>query len=685
MSNLKISLVFEAINKLTAPIKAISDSISGLSGKTTNLNLSNDKLSEALGTTGKTVTDTSGKVKKSEASVTALTDKTTGLTSANDKLSKAFRATGSEAASVASRVGQATGKFDKAKADIDAALQRGMAAKFVGDQIKGVGQSVINPLQEAVFVSGNFQENLAGLGKVSGATKSELIGVQSQLVSLVGPTNQSADALLSATSQLVANGLALDDARASIYDIGRTATASDSDILSVSNTVFALQKNLKVKPTELTQALDELAAAGKAGAFELKDMAQYFPALTAKAEALSMTGLDGVRSIAAALQVARFGAGSSATAALNMENFLAKLTAPDTIKRFEEMGVSVQGVFEDAIASGLNPVEAMLDQIQELTDGDQFKLGELFQDMQVKAFLTPMIANMEKFKEIKEAMVAGKGTIDSDFERSSDTWNFATKEFSNTYGRFKLALGTPMLTGLAIGLSPLIIAVKALTWLAELSPILTGGLGILLGALGGLLVVGGSLLATVVSLAGAFLIVKVAIPLLVSGLVSIAAAGWAAVAPFWPIIALVGLFAGAAFLVYKYWEPIKGFFVSLWNGILSGFEQVKGILSWFGIGGDQQIEVTSGSNKTGRGLKSAVAGATLMAATPMAAQSPAPQAMQPLTQAPRQSITMQGDKIDLHISGNGDPQAVAAEVRKVLDARDREKAVRRRSQLSDID
>lgn len=40
-----------------------------------------------------------------------------------------------------------------------------------------------------------------------------------------------------------------------------------------------------------------------------------------------------------------------------------------------------------------------------------------------------------------------------------------------------------------------------------------------------------------------------------------------------PIGAIVMAIAGAAFLIYKYWEPIKGFFVDLWSGIKSAFEE----------------------------------------------------------------------------------------------------------------
>lgn len=42
-----------------------------------------------------------------------------------------------------------------------------------------------------------------------------------------------------------------------------------------------------------------------------------------------------------------------------------------------------------------------------------------------------------------------------------------------------------------------------------------------------------------------------------------------------PIGLIVGAIAGAAYLIYKYWEPIKSFFGDLWNGVLSTFNTAK--------------------------------------------------------------------------------------------------------------
>jgi phage-related tail protein len=47
-----------------------------------------------------------------------------------------------------------------------------------------------------------------------------------------------------------------------------------------------------------------------------------------------------------------------------------------------------------------------------------------------------------------------------------------------------------------------------------------------------------------------------------------------------PIGLAITAIAGGAFLIYKYWEPIKGFFKNLWSGIVDGFKTaIKAISS----------------------------------------------------------------------------------------------------------
>jgi len=60
--------------------------------------------------------------------------------------------------------------------------------------------------------------------------------------------------------------------------------AAEAEITDVAKTAFSLLDNLDLPVNKLTQALDMLTEAGKLGRFELADMSQYFPSLTAQAK-----------------------------------------------------------------------------------------------------------------------------------------------------------------------------------------------------------------------------------------------------------------------------------------------------------------------------------------------------------------------------------------------------------------
>lgn len=121
--------------------------------------------------------------------------------------------------------------------------------------------------------------------------------------------------------------------------------------------------------------------------------------------------------------MAKIGAGTSDEAANNFKNFLTNLFALDTQKRFADQGINISESLMRQKAEGISPIEGMMNVIQwslekkgpeavkqfkaamALKDDaarDQvlqalqknFGLGELFADMQVMAFVRPMLANI---------------------------------------------------------------------------------------------------------------------------------------------------------------------------------------------------------------------------------------------------------------------------------------------------
>ena len=147
-------------------------------------------------------------------------------------------------------------------------------------------------LAGSVRVAARFESVLADVGKTANVGGAELKKLSAQVLQLSGRnvTNLGPEKLAQGIQDLVAQGLNLNDAVASMETLGKVATATGSDLLDVTKTGFQLQNALKIRPTELKATFDALAFAGKQGAFELKDMAQFMPTIAAAAGTLGAEG-----------------------------------------------------------------------------------------------------------------------------------------------------------------------------------------------------------------------------------------------------------------------------------------------------------------------------------------------------------------------------------------------------------
>lgn len=281
-----------------------------------------------------------------------------------------------------------------------------------------------------VMAAGNIEEKLIDFGKLADLDREKLKALSAELdmLSRRDRTGLSQGALLAGLETYVGKGLDLERALAALPATGRAAKATGAEFDEMAAAGFAAMDNLKVAPEELRKAFDIMAASGKEGSFELKDMARNFPELTASAQALGMRGTQGVSSLSAALQIAMKAAGSADQAANNTSNFLGKLTSPDAVKKFADFGVDVQKELEAATARGADPLEHMLETIERVTGGDQFKMGQLFADKQVLDFLRAVIPNMEEYRRIKAASAGADGIIDKDYDKQMAGFNESLRQ-----------------------------------------------------------------------------------------------------------------------------------------------------------------------------------------------------------------------------------------------------------------
>ena len=420
----------------------------------------------------------------------------------------------------------------------------------------------------SIRTAARFETVLGEIGKTANVSEVGLQKVSARILDLSARsrTNLGPEKLAAGIQDLVAQGLNLNDAVASIESLGRVATATNSDLLDVTKTGFQLQNALKIRPTELKATFDALAFAGKQGAFELKDMAQFMPTIAAAAGTLGIQGKQGAIALASMMQMVRKDAPDAGQAATRLTDAMLKMTSPDAVKNFSKFGVNIQQVLNHAKAKGINPMEAALAELQRVTGGDVFKLSQIFGDKEAKLALMSLMKYRKEYAALK-AEAGGPtaaGTVDRDFQRSLRTFQGTLNSFQNSSQRLGIAVGQallPPLTRLAEIITP---AVEGIASWAAANPKVATGIVLIGGALAGL-VIALPIIAGVISAIGtirqAFMAVKL------GGLI----AGWLPVIlnPAGLIVAAVVGIAVAAFLIIKNWKSISTFFANLWSSVVS--------------------------------------------------------------------------------------------------------------------
>jgi TP901 family phage tail tape measure protein len=306
----------------------------------------------------------------------------------------------------------------------------GKKTQDYGAKLQGIGTKAMiagAPAFLAGKASIEAERDLLAIANTAGllpeAAAKAAAGWKAQLNDIARITNQTQSDLAGALGALVSKGMDPDQALKMLRPIGDAATATGGQISDIARTLFSTYDNLKTPIAEASKTLDILATAGNRGAFELKDMAQYFPQLSAAAGMLKMQGVEASASLAAAAQISMKGAGDASTAANNLQNFLLKLTAPDTAQKFKDAGVNISAEMKKGVESG-DLIGYMAGLVEKMTGGDAEKVSQLFGDQQVKMFLAPMLQNMGEYREIRQAALAAVGTV----EQQKNTILAATSE-----------------------------------------------------------------------------------------------------------------------------------------------------------------------------------------------------------------------------------------------------------------
>ncbi|MFL9826945.1 phage tail tape measure protein [Rhodoplanes sp. SY1] len=236
---------------------------------------------------------------------------------------------------------------------------------------------------------------------------------------------------------LVTQGLSLSDAVALMRPIVKTAQASGAAVDDVAKTSGAMASNLKISAAEMQTAFDRMAYAGKAGQFELKDMAQFMPSLASAWNNVGQTGVESLSDLFSALQIVRKQTGNSEQAFNGVRDLLSKIYSKDVQKNFKEAGVDL----EEGLKKGQREGRQLFDVIAELTEkavkGDLSQLPKFFGEIDSRNAVSAIIRfRQEREKLRNDIKTKALGTVDRDVvkvtndaaaavQRLSDSWTLA--------------------------------------------------------------------------------------------------------------------------------------------------------------------------------------------------------------------------------------------------------------------
>ena len=188
--------------------------------------------------------------------------------------------------------------------------------------------------------------------------------------------NVSADSIISGMEQIVAKTGDFDAAAENIKNLGLVISATGASGEDAGAMIADLIEKFGIKtPKELLETWDLLASQGKAGSFELKDLATQGNRVMSAYAGIGRTGKTATTELGTLMQIIRKGVGSSEQAATALEAYMRALNDVQTRERLKNSGISL---FEaDDPKKMRSAVEIMKDVIAK-ANGDISKIGQVF-------------------------------------------------------------------------------------------------------------------------------------------------------------------------------------------------------------------------------------------------------------------------------------------------------------------
>lgn len=273
-----------------------------------------------------------------------------------------------------------------------------------------------------------------------------------------GSPDQAADTL----DNVLASGAVSDKTAMNILPtLQRYATGTGANPNDLGNIAVRALQNFGIKEAEIPLALDMALKGGKAGNFELPDMAKWLPQQMAMAKNIGMSGLKDFGNLVVANQAAVITAGTKDEAGNNLVNLLEKINSQDTQLKAKKLGINLTESLISSRAKGTNALDAFVgivehqmakdrryqklqSQLVNAPEGERkavlesqanllegTSIGQLLHDRQALGALVAYMGQRDYRKQVAAQVFDTKSAITDDFGNVSGTNSFKVEQAQN--------------------------------------------------------------------------------------------------------------------------------------------------------------------------------------------------------------------------------------------------------------
>ncbi|MBP8005491.1 MAG: phage tail tape measure protein [Acinetobacter sp.] len=647
MSNLKLEVLFNAVDKLSGPIKTIvggSKTLSDAFKKTSSelkaleeqqrkitgfrqLQEQSKKTSQAIEQNKETI-----KQLKTAMNLGAPTEKMVKdlarAEAAQKRLKAAQKSQGSEITALARDLNQAgvnvnnladeesglknkihltTMEINKQKE----ALSKHQKAQEGYEKMQARMAKASDLAKKGLMVAGAGAAAMAVPVKFSMDFESSMADVAKVVDGLKDDAGQVTPAYRAMSKEILAMSAQMPMAAkdiATIVAAGGQAGFASNELTKFAKTAVQMGIAFDISADEAGQSMAELRSAFRMGQDQVTTLADQINYLGNNTPAAAKGIMQIVQRIGPLGEVGGFASGSIAAlgatlrgmgvseeiAATGIKNMMLSLVAGEAATKsqrsaFKELGLDSSDVAKQMQKDANATTLQVLKSVSKLDKYKQASVLQMLFGKESLGAIAPLLTNMDALTENLEK-VGDKslyaGSMLKEYQSYTSTTDNKAKQLKNQLVAQSIVIGNMLLPTVNNLISKASHVMSVIQRWTEQNPKLASTLVKI--SVGAIAIIGGlsALALGVVALLGPLAMLKVTIATLGIGFGAVGAI-------FTPaglvILGVIAAIAGAAYLIYKNWTPIKGFFVGVWSTVKTAFNGgIKGvsalIINWSPIG-----------------------------------------------------------------------------------------------------